>query len=158
MPEVGGGSVLSSRYRSNLAHSGDSKLFSHEATLDVRFYELDPYNHVNHAVFFSYFETARVEALESVGMGLHELEHRGYRIVVTNIEAEFIRSVGPGAPVVITTEVDELKRVSQTWTQTMTQHSEVAARARVRAAVTDTDGRPTRIPGFYRSALGGTAT
>jgi acyl-CoA thioester hydrolase len=130
-------------------------LFTHEATLDVRFYELDPYNHVNHAVYFSYFETGRIEALESVGMGLHALEDMGFRIVVTNIEADFVRSVEPGSPVVVTTQVEDVKRVSQVWNQTMTQAGEVVARARVRAAMTDTAGRPIRIPGFFRSALSG---
>jgi cobaltochelatase CobT len=34
----------------------------------VRFYELDPYNHVNHTAYLGYFETARVEALGARAM------------------------------------------------------------------------------------------
>ena len=37
---------------------------AHRTTIRVRFYELDPYNHVNHSVYVSYFESARVEFVE----------------------------------------------------------------------------------------------
>ena len=40
---------------------------SHVATINVRFYELDPYNHVNHSVYVQYCEVARVEWLTDVG-------------------------------------------------------------------------------------------
>ena len=35
---------------------------AHETTIAVRFSELDPYGHVNHAVYLTYFEQARCEA------------------------------------------------------------------------------------------------
>jgi acyl-CoA thioesterase FadM len=38
--------------------------------LKVRHYEVDSYGHVNHANYAHYFETARIEALEGVGLSL----------------------------------------------------------------------------------------
>jgi acyl-CoA thioester hydrolase len=38
--------------------------------LKVRHYEVDGYGHVNHASYVHYLETARVEALEAVGLSL----------------------------------------------------------------------------------------
>ncbi len=37
---------------------------THRATIKVRFYELDPYGHVNHSVYIQYFEAARAEWLD----------------------------------------------------------------------------------------------
>ena len=39
----------------------------------VRFGELYPYNHVNHAVYISYFEAARVELLMEAGYSLGQM-------------------------------------------------------------------------------------
>ena len=46
---------------------------THRTSVSVRFAELDPYNHVNHAVYVTYFEVARTVALTSVGMALGTL-------------------------------------------------------------------------------------
>jgi len=43
---------------------------AHRYPIKVRFYELDPYNHLNHASYVQYFEVGRVELLESIGFGL----------------------------------------------------------------------------------------
>ena len=45
----------------------------HEMNIRVRFGELDPYNHVNHAVYISYFEAARVELLMEAGYSLGQM-------------------------------------------------------------------------------------
>ncbi|HYJ25139.1 MAG TPA: acyl-CoA thioesterase, partial [Acidimicrobiia bacterium] len=42
----------------------------HVSSVKVRFYELDPYDHVNHTNYFSYFETARIDYLTEMGWGL----------------------------------------------------------------------------------------
>ena len=54
----------------------------HITTIKVRFNELDPYGHVNHAQYISYFEHGRTEALDSVGVGLREMADKGFQIVV----------------------------------------------------------------------------
>ena len=46
----------------------------HETRLQVRWSELDPYGHVNHAVYLTYLEHARIAALESIGWGLAAIE------------------------------------------------------------------------------------
>ena len=52
----------------------------HRTTIRVRFYELDPYNHVNHSVYVSYFESARVELLAEVGYSLASMRAAGRSI------------------------------------------------------------------------------
>ncbi len=49
----------------------------HETELRVRFGDLDPYDHLNHARAFTFFESARVEALEALGYGLDRIKEDG---------------------------------------------------------------------------------
>lgn len=122
--------------------------------ISVRFYELDPYNHVNHAVYLSYFETARINALESVDMGLELLAERGYMIVVREIQAQFHAPAVAGDSVRIATEMVETRRASHHWVQEMTRDADPIASLRLRAAMVDLDGRPVRIPDFFKKAIG----
>ena len=60
-------------------------------TIRVRFGELDPYNHVNHAVYISYFEAARVELLADAGYSLGQMRADGHSIVVSEIQTRSSR-------------------------------------------------------------------
>ncbi|NDH75405.1 MAG: acyl-CoA thioesterase [Actinobacteria bacterium] len=69
---------------------------AHRTTIRVRFYELDPYNHVNHSVYVSYFESARVELLAEAGYSLASMRANGRSIVVSEIQTKFHASAeGP---------------------------------------------------------------
>ncbi|MDH3259815.1 MAG: acyl-CoA thioesterase [Acidimicrobiia bacterium] len=118
----------------------------HRTELKVRFYELDPYDHVNHTSYFGYFETARVEALESIGWGLHRLKAIGVQIVVFDMTARFEVPAVAGDTLTVQSEVLEVKRASSRWRQTMTRDGETIATLDVKAASINTDGRPCRLP------------
>jgi len=122
-------------------------------SLRVRFYELDPYDHVNHAAYVQYFEVARIELLESVGMGLTELKAQGIHLVVTELHTRFLRSAGSGDVLSIDTEVAEIRRVSTRWRQRLRRESEVLAEQEIVVAATTTAGRPTRVPEMLIEAL-----
>lgn len=119
---------------------------AHVTTLKVRFYELDPYDHVNHTAYFGYFETARIEALESVGLGLHELKQLGLHLVVVEAHARFVKPAVGGDVLTIESKMVESGRVSSRWAQTMTRGDDLVATLEIRAAVTDVAGKPRRLP------------
>ena len=125
----------------------------HRHPVKVRFYELDPYGHLNHSVYVQLFETGRIELLDSVGLGLHDLEEQGYRFVVSRIETQFLASAVGGDSLVIETGVVENRRASSRWGQRILRGDEVLATQEVLAAVTDTGGRPVRPPAFIGEAL-----
>ena len=118
----------------------------------VRFYELDPYGHLNHSVYVQLFETGRVELLDEAGLGLHDLEDEGYRFVVTQIATRFLASAVGGDSLVVETEVLEIRRASSRWGQRIlridpgTGDQTLLATQEVVAAVTGTTARPTRFP------------
>ncbi|MGD2059816.1 MAG: acyl-CoA thioesterase [Acidimicrobiia bacterium] len=121
--------------------------FVHTTSLKVRFYELDPYDHVNHTNYFSYFETARIEFLTDMGWGLDLLKKQGFQLVVVEIEARFLAAARYGEELTIHTWVEDAGRVKSTWRQVMHRGvGEEVARITVTAAFTDLEGRPRRLP------------
>lgn len=118
----------------------------HTTSVRVRFYELDPYDHVNHTNYFSYFETARIEYLGEMGMGLDVLKRNGWQLVVVELEARFLAAARYGEELTIHTWVEDVGRVKSTWRQVMLRGDEEVARLRITAAFTDLEGRPRRLP------------
>ena len=125
----------------------------HRHPVKVRFYELDPYNHLNHSAYIQYFEVGRVELLEALGFGLAAMKDRGYHLVVTEIQTKFLASAGPHDELVIETGVAELRRASSRWAQRLFRGDEVIATQTVTAAMTNTDGRPVRFMPELMAAL-----
>ena len=123
-------------------------------TVKVRFYELDPYDHVNHTNYFAYFETARIEYLNEMGWGLDVLKEQGWQLVVVEIVARFTAAARYGQELTIHTWVEDAGRVKSTWRQTMLRGGEEVARVLVTAAFTDLEGRPRRLPAEFTEHLG----
>jgi acyl-CoA thioester hydrolase len=122
-------------------------------TIDVRFYELDPYGHVNHGVYLNYFEVARVELLENIGFGLPRMQELGFHIVVVEARVRFKRPAVANDRLTVVSAIGELRRASSTWHQQLLRGDELLATNEVRAAITGRDGRPTVPPEELTTAL-----
>lgn len=118
----------------------------HQFPISVRFYELDPYRHVNHAVYIQYFEAARVELLREAGLTLQGMMDDGVMIVVTDIATRFVRSAEGNDDLVVETEVLEFKRVTSRWRQRLLRDGKIIVEQELGAAVTNLEGRPIRFP------------
>ncbi len=118
----------------------------HTTSLKVRFYELDPYDHVNHTNYFAYFETARIEYLAEMGWDLDHLKQQGFQFVVVEISARFQAAARYGQELTLHTWIVEAGRVRITWQQVMLRGDEIVAEVKVTGAMTDLEGRPRRIP------------
>lgn len=125
----------------------------HRTTIRVRFYELDPYNHVNHSVYVSYFESARVELLAEAGYSLADMRKNGHSIVVSEIQTKFHASAEELDELTIETEIVEFKRVTTTWRQRIRRGDELICSQELRAALIDERGRPTRFSPAMIEAL-----
>ena len=86
----------------------------HETTIHVRWGELDPYHHVNHAACLSYLEHARIAALESIGWGMDEIAATGIQVVVVRLDVEFRRPAVGGDQLIVLTAIDTLRGTSST--------------------------------------------
>ena len=123
------------------------------STVDVRFYELDPYNHLNHTVYLAYCEVGRIEALDRRGIGMATLDERGYRVIVVDLVAKFALSAVAGDRLEVVTEVVAIRRAGHDWRHRVERDGQVLFTAEIRAAMTDRSGRPVRVPDFVREAL-----
>jgi YbgC/YbaW family acyl-CoA thioester hydrolase len=125
----------------------------HTTDINVRFGELDAYGHVNHAVYLSYFEAARVEALAAVGFGLDRLQREGFLIVVVDLRLRLRRPAVLGDVLTVETELLELRQASSRGRQRILRDGEEIASAELRGAITDLEGRPRRAPAGLADAL-----
>ena len=126
---------------------------AHVDSVRVRWSEVDPYNHLNHALYLTFFEQARIDALASIGFSMGELQALGCQIVVTDVTVKFIKSALGGDDVRIETEMIETRRVSTSWRQRMYRNDELLATIDLTAAITDLVGKPRRLPDGFAEAL-----
>jgi acyl-CoA thioester hydrolase len=127
----------------------------HHTTIHVRWGELDPYNHVNHAVYSSYLEHARVEALAALDTGMDALTAAGLQIVVVRSDVRFLAPATAGDELGITTRLAEMGAARMVWRQTIDRSDTRIVEADITAACINTVGRPVRIPSDLRDTLGG---
>lgn len=126
----------------------------HSTPIAVRFYELDPYRHLNHSVYIQYFEVGRIDLFAEFGWTLTGMSDLGIHIVVIEIATRFIAPAVEGDQLVVETWVEEVKRVTMSFQQRIMRGETVLATQRVVAACTTAEGRPTRFPDELLSGLG----
>jgi YbgC/YbaW family acyl-CoA thioester hydrolase len=123
--------------------------------LKVRHYEVDEYGHVNHASYVHYLETARIEALEAVGLPLKEMRRDGYIIVAADMSVKYHSPARSGETLEIVTHVREMRGARSLWIQEIREvdSRRLVVTAEVTGAVMTESGRPVRMPEGIREKL-----
>jgi acyl-CoA thioester hydrolase len=121
----------------------------------VRYYEVDEYGHVNHANYVHYLETARIEALEAVGLSLKDMRRRGVMAVAADLAVKYHSPAGPGDTLEIMTHVSEIRGARTRWVQEIRESTggRLVATAAVTGAFLTEEGRPLRAPEEFRKRL-----
>lgn len=65
-------------------------LFPHWVAIPIRFRDLDPLNHVNNALFSTYYEEARIKFIQDIPAFSEQLQ-QGFSFVLANIQINFIQ-------------------------------------------------------------------
>ncbi len=76
----------------------------------VRFHELDPLQHVNNKVYFSWFETIRIRYLDA--LGLYGTDPTLPRIVVKSVSSDFRREMVLGEDYLVTARTASFRSTS----------------------------------------------
>jgi acyl-CoA thioester hydrolase len=118
---------------------------TYRSTIRVRFGELDPYNHVNHAVYLAYLEAGRTDAMEDNGVAIHDLAALGWNVVVTDLVVKFRSPAHAGDTLVVETAIAQMGAVTSRWIQRILRGDQVLLEAEVRAGSVDNTGRPKRM-------------
>lgn len=126
---------------------------AHLTPIRVRFRELDPYAHVNHSVYVTWFEVGRTEALRDHGILLAGPEAAGYQFVVSEIEIRFRKPALADDLVHVESCITELRGASSRWRQRVLRSDEVLAEGMVRIGLVGPGGRVSRMPDGMRARL-----
>ncbi len=125
----------------------------HRTPITVRFYELDPYGHLNHSVYIQYFEVGRIDLFSSFGWTLGGLAELGTQVVVSSITTKFLSPGVEGDQLVVESWVEDVKRVTTTFGQRIMRGDTVLAEQTVIGACLNTEGRPMRFPAEMTEAM-----
>ncbi|HEU4368002.1 MAG TPA: thioesterase family protein [Methylomirabilota bacterium] len=123
--------------------------------LKVRHYEADGYGHVNHASYVHYLETARIEALEAVGLPLADMRRQGVLVVAVELCVKYHSPAAPGETLEIVTCVREIRGARTLWLQEIREPASgrLVATAEVTGAFLTEAGRPLRTPEAFLDRL-----
>jgi acyl-CoA thioester hydrolase len=123
--------------------------------VEARSYELDPYGHVNNAVYVNWLEHGRLAYLRDRGHTYASVpETFGVHVVVVRQDLQYKAQVRLGDRLSVTSRVLRLGRTSFTFFQEITYPGgRVAASGEVTMVAVGPDGRPAPIPSGLRSLL-----
>ena len=125
----------------------------HLTPIRVHFRDLDPYAHVNHSVYVTWFEIGRTEALRDNGILLAGPHAIGYQFVVSELEIRYRKPALADDLVHIESAIVELRGASSRWQQRVLRGDEVLADGMVRIGLVGPDGRVARMPDDMRAQL-----
>lgn len=139
-------------------HKPTPKTRVSETEVTVRSYELDSFGHVNHAVYLNYLETGRFEALRTGGLSREEMARQGWGVYVVRLEIDYVKEARMDERLLVRTQLAGFRRSSMVLAQEVVRPVEdgedTVVRARVHAVWVGENGRPIRIPGPVKAALG----
>ena len=107
----------------------------------IRFADLDPQGHVNHAKFATYMETSRAAVIRDPDLSL---QVEGTTSVMARIEINYLREMQWPGTVEIGTGVAEIGRSSYTFAHALFQNGECAGTGRVTMVLIDRKTRRSR--------------
>ncbi|MFP9062249.1 acyl-CoA thioesterase [Natrialbaceae archaeon A-chndr2] len=118
--------------------------------VQVRYQDLDTLQHVNNAVYVTYFEMARTSYLDAI----LDIPVDAFAFVVASLSIDFERPVTMGDDVVASVAVTELGTSSWTMAYEIRANDEVAATGETTLVFVDPETkRPTEIPAEVRAAI-----
>ena len=150
-------------------HSVDLNLFTHWVPVETRYSDLDPQNHVNNAVFFTYFEQARVRFLralreqaledkhrEGIGGGEAQPASADMGFVVVTASCFYRRPITGLEPVVVGVRCSGASRATLDLEYTICDRPQgrlYATGVTALASVDPASGRPRSLPAWMRLAF-----
>ena len=126
---------------------------SYTTLIRVRFRDLDPYAHVNHAVYVTWFEIARTDALRHHGISLAGPRAGELQFVVASLEVRYIRAAVADDLVRVEAAITELRGASSRWRHRVWRDEELLVDGTVRIGLVGAGGRPARMSDQLRRAL-----
>lgn len=119
---------------------------SFNTELQVRYAETDMMGVVHHAVYPVWFEVGRTDLMRELGLPYHEVEARGYYLMLSGLNVEYRRAARYGDALTLTTTVHEVRSRTMTFRYELRKADELLATGETRHIATDKTYRPARLP------------
>ena len=81
-----------------------------ECRIKVRWNEMDSNGHVNNMYYQSYFDQARIEVFEKVGLDMEEMRERGIGPVIYKTELDYKKELKHPDTAIITSSIEVFKK------------------------------------------------
>lgn len=123
--------------------------------IEVRYADLDPQRHVNHAAVFSYLETARAHYLERLGLW-DGVDFDSIGIIIAEASCRYLAPIVYGQPIEVALAVTRLGRKSLTLDYVVRDSSRGSELATARTALVAYNYRRREsipIPAEWRKAI-----
>ncbi|MCB7303581.1 acyl-CoA thioesterase [Bariatricus massiliensis] len=113
----------------------------------VQYYETDQMKVVHHSNYIRWFEEARIDYMEQLGMPYEDMEKNGIISPVISVEAEYLRMVKFGDTVVIEAKIKEYNGIKLTIGYSVVDESTgmVHCRGITRHCFLNEKGRPVSL-------------
>jgi acyl-CoA thioester hydrolase len=134
----------------NAIPEGASKIKAHVLYIDT-----DQSGVVYHAHYLRWFEAGRCHCMKEHGKAYIEVEHDGLLLPLTQAHVEYIKPALYDDEIEVAAWVAELKRAQLRFQYVITRDGEPLVRGYTHHAVTNKNGRLTRLPEDLRNALAG---
>ncbi len=128
---------------------------THQITIRVYYEDTDLAGVVYHANYLRFIERGRTEALRDLGIDQAALKRdRGLVFVVRRLTIDYLAPAVFDDVLEIRTRIARLRGASLEMAQEVRRGADCLSRAAVTVACMDGKGRPQRLPGDVREALG----
>ncbi len=77
----------------------------------VQYYETDKMGIVHHSIYIRWFEEARIDMLDQLGIGFDKIEARGIMSPILSVDCRYLQPVRFGEDVVISSELTEFNGI-----------------------------------------------
>ncbi|WP_340102610.1 acyl-CoA thioesterase [Rhodohalobacter sp. 8-1] len=130
-----------------MTHNYKRNDFFHETSIHIRFRDLDPLQHVNNAVFNTYFEEARISFIQAVPE-LRKSMNQGFSFVLAHLDLKYIHPVEYGESLIIGSSLESIGNSSVIGIQALfSNNDKLKAIAKTTGVWYNTSSkRPARLP------------
>ena len=117
----------------------------------INYYETDNMGIVHHSNYIRYFEEARIDALDIMGLNYADVEKEGILIPVLECECKYIKSAVYGMSLIIDTEISAFDgiRMEMSYTAANEQNNEIIATGKTKHCFLNRDFKPVRLKREY---------
>ena len=111
-----------------------------------RYGEVDSMGVVYHAHYLAYFDVGRTEWMRTAGTPYAELERRGFRLAVVQVDVRYLRPAHYDEELALTTSVTEVGGASVLFVYELRGAAGLLATGHTRLGCLDRENRPVRLP------------